>query len=674
MRVLAVFSVICGVLILGAPRAMAVTEGLSYTEDTIFTVGEESVAVVTTAVMSNTSEETRSGNTIYYSYFDSFIVVTPVGAEDLTITSRGATLKSTAEVLDSDFEIRTAVLPTELRSGESRTFTVTYTLPRGEIRDEEALFFSNPAFHAFPLWSFSDPGTGSILLRVPEGAEMSEFGSALRRTGLNDGYVEWAPLRFSDPENFFTFVTVTLENRLQKDSFTVLGQDIELQTWPGDDEWAAYAKDTIVEGLPALEEMIGLPIPDQSTLEVTESVTPYYYGYGGWYDQLETSIEVGNELDRTVMIHELSHAWFNDDLFTERWVSEGLAEEFTWHIENDLGWVPEEEPAVPDITRRNSGPLVEWGRSLSAGVDDEDFRSRELYGYNASWYVVREMTEIIGMDAMRDLLAAADGDITAYPDENAMETTSVRDDWKRVLDLASSHATSEGEAKLDELFIDFVVSHHDIERLEERRQARIAYRDFAAQGVGWGVPHEIRSSMDRWQFDEATALMIEAGDVHERYIDVFSRATEADLELSDAAQISFERNAPDFALALNVLTQQDAAIDAVEKVRRTSTRALTTEERWGLRDISRAPYVDIAETAFVRDDLPKIERTHDELERLLVAAADSGAARLLWTKIGGGALVGILLIGLRLGVRRRKQVPTVENVVSEAPEREYTFS
>jgi len=631
MRILVLLSVICSVLMIGAPAATAATEGLSYTEDTIFTVRNGSVDVVTTVVMANTTAEERSGNTIFYSYFDSFIIVVPVGVEDLVITTRGTELASTTLELDDDFEIRSAQLPSELRSGQSRTLTVKYSLPTGEIRDEEALFFSNPAFHAFPLWSFSDPGTGSLLIRVPVEAEMNEFGNVLRRTGLNDGYIEWTPRNFDVPEELFTFVTVTLEEQLDVDRFQVTGQDIELRTWPGDDEWATFAKETIVEGLPALEETIGLPIPDQATLEVTESVTPYYYGYGGWYDQLETSIEVGNELDRTVMIHELSHAWFNDDLFNERWVSEGLAEEFTWQVERDLGWGAEAEPERPNTTRPNSGPLVEWGRSLAAGVDDDDFRQREEYGYNASWYVIREMTGIIGLDGMQGLLAAADADVTAYPDQNEAETTSARDDWRRVLDLASVDESPASEQELETLFIDFVVPHSEVEQIDQRREARNEYRRFTGQGVGWPV-----------------------ADVHERYVEVYTRASDADLELSDAAQISYERNAPDFALASAVLDEQDAAIDAVDDVRRESTRELTTEERWGLRDISRKPYAELAESAFADDDRRGITRAHDALDRLLFNAADAGAQRLLWAKVGGGAIVGVLLVGLRIGMRRRR--------------------
>ena len=28
------------------------------------------------------------------------------------------------------------------------------------------------------------------------------------------------------------------------------------------------------------------------------------------------------------MLHEIAHTWFNEDLFEERWITEGLADEF----------------------------------------------------------------------------------------------------------------------------------------------------------------------------------------------------------------------------------------------------------------------------------------------------------------------------------------------------------
>ena len=57
---------------------------------------------------------------------------------------------------------------------------------------------------------------------------------------------------------------------------------------------------------------------------MVETASPYLYGYAGWYMPFESVIEVGDELDQHVMLHELAHIWFNDDLFEGRWINEAL--------------------------------------------------------------------------------------------------------------------------------------------------------------------------------------------------------------------------------------------------------------------------------------------------------------------------------------------------------------
>lgn len=654
MRFLAVVAVLCGVLLSSMPTADAQVEGLSYKEDTIFTVTDGGVEVITDAVMTNTSRERRSGNTIYYSYFDTYVVIVPIGAEDLRITSRGATLSSTGEALDDDFELRTVTLPSQLRSGQSRSFTVTYTLPAGEIRGE-GLFFSNPAFHAFPMWSFSDPGTGSLLLRVPEDADMNEFGGVLQQTGFKNGYIEWTPLDFELPEDVFAYITVTVDEQLQASTFSVAGQLIEIRTWPGDDVWESFAAQTITDGLPQLEALIGLPVPEQDTLEITESVTPYFYGYGGWYNPADTSIEVGNELDQNVMIHELSHAWFNRDLFVERWASEGLAEEYTWRTMAELGWEPESLPANPDLSSFAAGPLLAWGENGIGGVDDADFRAREEYGYATSWYVIHELYELIGQDGMQQLLAAADGNTTAYPGGDLREVTNKQNDWRRLLDLASLHTSPEIEAEIEALFIDYVVEEPSLELIERRAEVRQQYLAFANDNLNWRVPDDLRSSMELWQFSSAEAVMDEAAEVRSRYDSVQTAAEIADLELSTAARELYELANPDFAASLEVLEKQDVAIGDVQAVRDTAQRDRTAEERWGLRHITLGSFVDRAETAFAKDDTGQIALTQAEIDSLLEEASRVGEVRILWTKIGGTAFVAFVGLGGVFLVRSRRR-------------------
>lgn len=654
--------VVFGVLVFGMPGAMATTPGLAYSEDIVFTVLDDSVRVDTVVVMSNTTAERRSGDTIYYSYFDEFVVVVPTQATELWVTSRGSSLTTTRQHLDEDFDLVTARLPAQLRSGQSRTVDVSFVLPKGEIRGD-GVFFSNPAFHAFPIWSFSDPGSGSLRVRVPEAAELSQFGQDLTLTGTDGGYDVWEPVDFSQPDEVFSYVSVTLEQALETTNFSVSGQDIVLRTWPGDAVWVTFARDTIEIGLPALEELIGLPVPDQDSLEITESVTPYYYGYGGWYDPVQTAIEVGNELDDTVMLHELSHAWFNNALFRERWVAEGLAEEFTWQAQRALDWPTEPLPRMPDTQSTSATPLIDWGNGATARIGDDAFRSREEYGYNASWFVVHELVGIVGVDGMQQAIAAADGNIISYLGEDPDERTSKSDDWKRLLDLLTEAGMVEEAAAIERVFVDYVVRPSSMAELDQRRAARAAYADLVAQDLGWSTPAGIRSALTEWKFDEALDAIERATEVQARHRDLVVEANRAGLDVSEAVRDAYESDGsdrPEFAKARKIIDEKLEAIPLVEAVRTTYGRDLTTNQRWGIGDVDLAPLVAIAEEAYGQDNSERITAAQLELDRTLAAAEAVGAERIRWTAIGS-ASVGLML-AVVLSVTRRRDDETISEL------------
>ncbi len=96
--------------------------------------------------------------------------------------------------------------------------------------------------------------------------------------------------------------------------------------WPDDPEWVDFAEEQVSDGVPVLEELIGIDWPAKNTIDVVETASPYLYGYAGWYMPVESVIEVGDELDQHVMLHELAHLWFNDRLFEGRWINEAFAD------------------------------------------------------------------------------------------------------------------------------------------------------------------------------------------------------------------------------------------------------------------------------------------------------------------------------------------------------------
>lgn len=651
MRVGAFLFVVLTWLLVAVAPAHAQTVGLEYSEDVVFTVLDDSVRVELTATMHNTTQERRDGDTVFFSFFESFVFVAPADTPDISVTSHGQSLEWVRESLDADFDLITATLAEQLRSGESQSFEVTYTLPQGEIRSDSA-FLSNPAHHGFPLWSFSDPGTGSLILRVPEDAELSELTESLEVVATSDGFVDWSPRNFDAPSDYFTFVNVVRDERLISTNLDVSGQHIEIRSWPGDTEWLDFARGTIEGGVPVLEDQIGLPIPEQGTLEVTESVTPFLYGYAGWYDPQETAIEIGNELDSGLMLHELSHAWFNESLIAQRWLSEGLAEEISWQANQTIGQVDTDFPTIPRRTDAGALALNDWGDPV-LGIGNEEFRERELYGYNASWFVVRQLTEILGTEGLMGLLADLDSNSPTYSEDSR---ALLLNDWRRVLDLASNQTDAEGEVALDALWVEYVVDDDEAELLAQRREVRDQYLRFADRPLGWQVPAGIDEAMTNWRFDDARVQLVEANRVLDLQRRVIDQAGLAGLDASEAGRNAYEQPTPNFADALSVLAEQEEAITSVIEVRELAQQPLSLQERWGTSADDFGGFVQRAESAYSANRFADVVSVRDRLMETRQDATAVGSSRLLWIRLGLGAAIVLVVYALFALVRYRRRV------------------
>jgi len=102
---------------------------------------------------------------------------------------------------------------------------------------------------------------------------------------------------------------------------------------PGD--WGGTVTEDITSGVPELEELVGLPWPDWKPLDVVEVADDELDGYAGMYLESLHAIQVPRHTDQATMLHEMGHAWFNDSVFSDPWVSEGLAELFSYESESN---------------------------------------------------------------------------------------------------------------------------------------------------------------------------------------------------------------------------------------------------------------------------------------------------------------------------------------------------
>ena len=283
--------------------------------------------------------------------------------------------------------------------------------------------------------------------------------------------------------------------------------DVEVQGWPDDPDWADFVAEQVGSGVPVLEDLIGENWPAESDVDVVETVAPYLYGYGGWYQPNKSLIEVGDELEQQIILHELSHVWFNADLFDGRWISEGLADDFAARTMDEL----KAEVPTPDEVRADDPGAQRLNTWSDPDFQDGQSDDQERYGYNTSWSVIARVDagDRSGTDAGRAPPSAARRRCPTAPTRCPGVLTR-RADWRTLLDLFEEVG---GSTKREQVFRDLVVTPEQATLLPERAKARTKYAASSMRAQGWAPPRSVRTDMSDWHFDDAVAALPEATDV-----------------------------------------------------------------------------------------------------------------------------------------------------------------
>ena len=493
-----------------APAARAQTDGLRVAASKVFApdTAAEEINVRTTYTLTNQQPDVVLGDQVRSTFYTTWIIVIPATATDLAATSGGAVLSTTIEPDEDNDAVALAyiALPYNLNFGQTVTVDVEYIIPGGEPREDPGTARVNESYLSFPIWANGDPGLVDVTIVVPSGFSTDLEGDLdpLIRVRRDEGDLLEA-LAIESPRDFFGQVFGRNDNGLLTRQAALPEGTATVRAWPDDPIWADFVVDTIEDDLPVLEDLIGLPWP-AGDIEVIETVTPYLFGYGGWFNASSGVIEIGEDLDDSLILHELSHAWFNSELIGGRWITEGMAEEFASRtIEATTGeQVGPDEPDFDDPVRV---PLAEWLSPWT--LDDEDRFEYERYHYNASWWVMRQITDQIGLEAFADVLEALDQDEIPYPGEGPVEETLQSTRWTHLFDLLEA----EGATGLDELFSTYVLSSPSIAKLEPRREARANYDSLVTRAGDWSAPLIVRRQLASWNFDDANDLIDQASEV-----------------------------------------------------------------------------------------------------------------------------------------------------------------
>jgi hypothetical protein len=531
---------------------------------------------------------------------------------------------------------------------DTAKFTVRYDLVGGAPRSESSIRIGK-AFATFGVWAWGDAGQSRVEVDLPQGFGSTIDGDPMSKTSTAGR--ETLRAKPSSPESFFAILSAENPLAYKADRLSLAGGvEIVVMAWPEDTRWDDTVRATLSTGMPELRELIGLDWPVEHDLNVRERYTPALEGYAGVFFTEQQRIDVSEDLDPVVIVHEASHAWFNEDLFVERWIYEGLAQEYAWRVQQAVGGEDDGLPERPDTDDPGFVRLSQW--TFPEVIRDQKTDDRERYGYQASFWVMHRIVDTVGVDRMRTAFAAAAADVTPYPGAAAPEKMSGTPGWERFLDLVESLERTDS-ADTERSLTDFVLTTSAIGDLQDRADARKAYRELLDAGHGWLPGWYVRKQMSEWRFDVAEQRIAAASAVLALRLRVDDAASALGLDPDGALKTAYEGASDSLDQATALANDELAALAAIAEAKTKVESEPDLVSQIGLLGSTPQMPYDAARAAFERGDIVGAKASAAAAAALMADAAALGQQRLV---LGTAVVVGLLvLLVVLLALRRRRR-------------------
>jgi hypothetical protein len=617
---------------------------------------------------------TKPGTSTTYYYFNTLSFGVPEEATAFTASSAGQQL--TVAVHPHEGYRQVVVRTPRLLYRQTHATRLRFDLPGGKPRSDSPLRIGR-AHAEFTAWAYGDAGRADVRVVLPSSFDADVHGwpdetaNQLRST-TRDGLRTYAVDGLSDPDHWYATIDGSDHAALTSVALGLTGKAVTVHAWPEDKAWADRVAEVLGTGLPRLETAIGLPWPVDGELSVSEVSSGEIGGYGGQYDPAADQIQVSEDLDPHVIVHEAAHAWFNRSVFAQRWINEGLADEYAAQV---VALDEGNDPAPPPTVLSNESGHFKLNDWPPPSRIDDTTQATEGFGYDASWSVVHDLVTEVGDARMRAVFAAAAARQLAYLGSTPAETApTLTPDWRRFLDLLEGVG---GSTKATRLFTEWVVTDTEAKELTERAAARARYGQLLEHGADWLPGILVRKPMSEWEFRDATTAMNEAEAVlgdRDRL-----RTTVGDLGLafpSNLEPVYETADAADDLDALHVrLAQWQDAADAVRSARDALAAARPALTALGLVGTEPEADYQAALAAFAAGDDRGAAGASAATLTLLGGAEDLGRQRAL---AGGsvGVLVVVLVVVLigfllyrRASRRRERAALAVATAAGEVPAR-----
>lgn len=630
---------------LGAPVARAAV-GLSISTDARYVVVPDRAVVVVAVdiTVRNDTPDRVSGGAVTRYFYDGVNLGVQPEATQLAATQDGRAVTVQASARNG-YQLLRIDFRQALYFADSAVIRLTYDLPAGQPRSASDVRVGK-AFATFLAWSFGD--TGSVRIEVPAGFTVDVTGSQIERTSSGGTTVLTATT--SDPLHWYAWINASNDAGLTSERLDIAGGErIIVRAWPEDTAWRRRVADLLTRGVPQLVSRIGLPWPVDGPLSVVEVHTPLLEGYAGFFDPTADKITISEALDNLTIIHEASHAWFSDSLFTERWIIEGLADEYASRVLVALG---DALQGPPDVSRRNPSafPLDIW--PPPAAIKDTQSSAREQYGYDASWFVMRKVVAAVGENGMRRVFTAAMNRTTAYVGAGAPERSMLPNDWRHFLDLTEELGGGTGVTTLVRTW---ALPPGSEVQLGARDAARVAYHALLRASKGWVAPYAVRQPLDAWTFDVARTRIAEGTWILARWDGVATLAARAALSPPGTLEQAYEGAADGASLDAAVVLAAQTATSLEAVVRAGSAVAVPRDWIVSLGLAGHDPDADAeaARQAWSSGDLATATTRATAALAALVAAPGVGRDRA--TMVGGGIVGLVLLLVMVIVLIRRRE-------------------
>ncbi len=646
LGLLLVLSAMPGVPIVAA----AAGDGLDLRTATTYTFlpDEGRISVVIDVRAKNTVATTISGGVVRRSYFEAIRLSLQPEAANVRSTMAGRRL--TTSIVDRKGDrVVTVRLPDRLYVGRTANVRVTFDLPGGPPRSASEIR-AGRAFTSFYAWVNGDRASVAIVL--PDSFEANLSGEAMTE-GSAPGKKVYRADGITDTARWYVIVDADSETSLRDRPLTVRpGERLLIRSWPEDGEWLDRVQDRLKRGLPVLDDLIGLPWPVAGQLNVTEVYTPLLEGYAGIYHPDAQGIEISEDLDDLTILHEASHAWFNEGLFAERWIGEGLADTYATMA---LARIGIHSPAAVSYPRDSKAAFALNDWPPLTRIDDDTTGAREDYGYETSFRVMSTIVSAVGEDAMRKVFAAAAAHEIAYVGALPVEHRPGVADWHVLLDDLQER----GHVSIaDYEFLTYVVGSADVDAMKARSTARTAYAGLVADGRDWAAPYAVRSPMASWDFAEATDEIATAHDILDIRDRIAAAGEPLGLDVPAGLRTGYETAAPDDFPAVLDAARTDLA--AGEEIAGAAQRVAAPRDpiaAIGLLGVRPEAALAAAESAYRSGRMDEARRQAAQAVDWLDQAPEFGR-RGVGAAIGAEAVIVVLLGVLVVGIRRSRRVST----------------